>query len=155
MRTHTGETSYSCQQCQKAFAQAYNLKIHIRTHTGEKPLSCSQCPKAFSHPLSLKIHIRSHTGETSFPCNQCSKEFNQRSNLRRQLVLVHLSILCERYYITIMAHIRYDASMTLAGWGKGDQKGVKDVDISGPVTASEKGGARRKKCVCVSRHLEM
>ena len=109
--------------------------IYIRTHTGEKPLSSSQCPKAFLHPLSLKIHIRSHTGETPFPCNQCSKEFNQRSNLMRQLVLVHLSILCERYYITIMAHIRYDASMTLAGWGKWGQKGVKNVDIYNIVSA--------------------
>ena len=57
MRAHTGETTYQCSQCDKAFLENIVHKRHMRTHTGEKPYQCSQCDKAFSANDKLKIAL--------------------------------------------------------------------------------------------------
>ena len=63
MRTHTKETPYQCELCDKAFAQSGNLKTHMRTHTGEKPYQCQLCGKSFNFSGNLTTHMRTHSGE--------------------------------------------------------------------------------------------
>ena len=46
--THTGERSYQCRHCNKAFRLKPRLMCHQIIHTGEKPYQCSQCDKAFN-----------------------------------------------------------------------------------------------------------
>ena len=61
--SHTGETEFACNHCDKAFSQLDNLKRHTISHTGETEFACDQCDKAFSQLDNLKTHKLSHTTE--------------------------------------------------------------------------------------------
>jgi hypothetical protein len=46
----------------------YKMLVHVRTHTNERPHTCNQCNKSFSRAENLKIHLRSHSGEKPYVC---------------------------------------------------------------------------------------
>ena len=49
---------HNCQQCEKAFCRAYQLKRHVaEVHEGLKNYECGTCGKCFSQSSSLKTHI--------------------------------------------------------------------------------------------------
>lgn len=55
------DKKHTCPFCGKAFAQSFNLKLHVNTHTGERPYKCDQCPKSFTQRSNLNVHInKSH-----------------------------------------------------------------------------------------------
>lgn len=55
------DKKHTCPYCGKAFAQSFNLKLHVNTHTGERPYKCDQCPKTFTQRSNLNVHInKSH-----------------------------------------------------------------------------------------------
>ena len=72
MKTHTGEKSSKCNQCDFVCSQAGNLKMHLKTHGGTKPTKCNQCDYASSYASALKTHMRTHNGEKPFICKQCN-----------------------------------------------------------------------------------
>ncbi|CAO2595470.1 Zinc finger protein 322 [Lemmus lemmus] len=41
-KTYTGEKSYRCDMCEKAFIQSSDLISHQRIHHYEKPYKCSK-----------------------------------------------------------------------------------------------------------------
>ena len=43
MKTHKGEKSHKCDQCDYACYQSGNLKKHMKTHNGEKSHKCARC----------------------------------------------------------------------------------------------------------------
>ena len=64
LKTHSGEKSNKCNQCDFASSQAANLRRHLKMHSGEKSANkCNQCDFVTAWPQALKNHLKTHEGE--------------------------------------------------------------------------------------------
>ena len=66
MKAHSGEKTYKCIQCEKAFSHKSTLDTHMMTHTGEKPYQCTPCEKAFPWMSNQNQHMMTHTGKKPY-----------------------------------------------------------------------------------------
>ena len=57
-----GEKPFQCEQCDRRFARASDLKVHMPVHSDDKPFKCDECKKMFTRLSTLKEHTRIHTG---------------------------------------------------------------------------------------------
>ena len=89
MKTHTGEKSNKCIQCDYASSLAGNLRTHMKKHTGEKSNKCSLCDYASSQAGTLKRHMKTHTGQKSNKCNLCDYASSRAGNLRTHMKKTH------------------------------------------------------------------
>ena len=48
------------------------LRSHLKTHRGEKSNQCNQCDYESSCESNFRRHLKIHTGEKSNKCNQCN-----------------------------------------------------------------------------------
>ncbi|KAJ8719916.1 hypothetical protein PYW07_011959 [Mythimna separata] len=85
MRTHTGETPYSCSLCTLRFTQISALQRHQKRHTGEKEHLCTACPKRFCTKTELKTHLLAHSTEKKYSCPLCNVLFKYQSNFRKHV----------------------------------------------------------------------
>ena len=68
-----------------ASSQAGDLMRHLKTHSGEKTNKCNQCDFASARLDVLKIHLKMHSGEKSNKCNQCDYASIQAGDMRRHM----------------------------------------------------------------------
>ena len=85
LKTHSGEKSNKCNQCDFVSSRAGDLKRHLKTHSGEKPNKCNQCDYASSRADSLRTHLVEHSGEKPDKCNQCDFTSSRADVLRTHL----------------------------------------------------------------------
>ena len=58
--------SLQCDQCEKAFYDAYTLKRHVTTvHEGLRPFACPCCSQTFPIKKNLHRHIKTKHAEMS------------------------------------------------------------------------------------------
>ena len=58
LKTHSGEKSDKCHQCDFASSRAGHLRIHLKTHSGEKSNKCNQCNFATAYASILRTHLK-------------------------------------------------------------------------------------------------
>ena len=107
LRTHSGDKSNKCNQCDYATSCVDVLRTHLNTHCGEKQMQpmrlcilsgrpfknaqwrkvkkCNQCDFASSRAGNLRTHLKTHSWEKPNKCNQCDYASSQASNLRTHL----------------------------------------------------------------------
>ncbi|CAF4228563.1 unnamed protein product, partial [Rotaria magnacalcarata] len=56
---------FSCQFCERSFANSSDRKKHQHVHTSDKPYNCrvSGCDKTYTHPSSLRKHMKMHEAQ--------------------------------------------------------------------------------------------
>ena len=64
-KTHFGDKSNQCNQCEYATSRAGDLRKHLKIHSGEKSNKCNQCDYASSRTGDLRKHSKIHSGEKS------------------------------------------------------------------------------------------
>lgn len=75
-RTHSGETPFKCEFCDRSFKQRGHRKLHTQVvHTKEMPYKCDQCDSAFPTRYRYQIHIKRHSGVREHQCAYCEKGF--------------------------------------------------------------------------------
>ncbi|CAH1797406.1 unnamed protein product [Owenia fusiformis] len=82
---HTGVKLYTCERCNKSFAQANGLTSHLRSCMQVRGYLCDHCGAKFNHLGSLKSHRLVHTGEKPHTCSQCGARFSDHRNFRRHM----------------------------------------------------------------------
>jgi uncharacterized Zn-finger protein len=76
-------TQWTCNICNKSFAQNSSYKNHIRTHSDDRPYVCSICSIGFKERYHLKKHaLFKHTTELNETCRVCGKRFKDSTAVR-------------------------------------------------------------------------
>ena len=90
-KIHTGESKVKCKQCDRMFADAKSLQIHVKgIHDKIKDLICNYCGKGYSQQSALVDHIKHrHEGKMRVKCKICNEEFSSSRFLHKHYDQAH------------------------------------------------------------------
>merc|ERR1711963_584142 len=75
---------FYCKFCGKFFDRIGHCLKHERTHTGETPYDCDFCDRKFRQLGNKRRHIKEmHIGDKLYVCDKCGKKFARLDHLRR------------------------------------------------------------------------
>ena len=84
---HPGERD--CQLCHQSFKSTRSLKHHMKTHTGETGWSCSSCSKILTSRAMRDLHLKSYGQEKGHWCRECNKGYTTKQALVAHLKAKH------------------------------------------------------------------
>jgi len=85
-RRHMGVKPYMCDICNKFFTTSSALKCHISDiHEKNGPYKCGYCDKSYYNESALIDHERKHTGLKPFTCETCGKSYDRKSTLNKHV----------------------------------------------------------------------
>ncbi|XP_055314291.1 zinc finger protein 665-like [Sitodiplosis mosellana] len=83
---------FFCEECQRSFRDANNLRKHMRSHKGMRPrFICNICNKAYFTKRCFQIHYDTHnpnknkSSESLSICEFCAKAFPTKQQLEKHL----------------------------------------------------------------------
>ena len=89
MKTHTGETGWSCSHCSKILASRAMRDLHLKSCGQEKGHWCRECSKGYTTKQALVAHLKAKHGPApsveKLTCPTCSKIFNIVKTMREHL----------------------------------------------------------------------
>ncbi|PNF32602.1 hypothetical protein B7P43_G18095 [Cryptotermes secundus] len=111
-RFPAGHCSYRCKLCNKSFANADILRMHVTTHTGNRLHRCVLCSKTFVDEYQFTQHLHLHCEEKTHVCRLCNKCFSnindfrthtrihkqERTYLARKILFRPVSSLCKYHH---------------------------------------------------------
>ena len=79
MKTHTGDTGWSCDWCGKVLASKVMYELHMKSCSQEKGHWCQECNKGYTTKQALVAHLKVKHGPAptveQLICPTCSKVF--------------------------------------------------------------------------------
>ena len=78
-----------CQLCHQSLKSTRSFKHHMKTHTGETGWSCSHCSKILTSRAMSDLHLRSCGQEKGHWCQECSKGYTTKQALVAHLKAKH------------------------------------------------------------------
>ena len=78
-----------CRLCRQGFKSTRSLRHHMKTHTGETGWSCSRCSKILTSRAMSDLHRRSCGQEKGHWCQECSKGYTTKQALVAHLKAKH------------------------------------------------------------------
>ena len=89
MKTHTGDTGWSCDQCGKVLASGAMFDLHQKSCGKEKGHWCQECTKGYSTKQALVAHLKAKHGPPptveQLTCPTCSKVFKLVKTMREHM----------------------------------------------------------------------
>ena len=81
-RTHAEEKPYSCTICKKMFSQnSYVHEQMRRIHNNSERIKCQNCDKYFKSAGQMKQHLKRHFEKIPLPCTICHKVYSDIKSL--------------------------------------------------------------------------
>ena len=89
MKTHTGETGWSCSSCNKILTSRAMQDLHLKLCGQEKGHWCRECNKGYTTKQALVAHLKAKHGPAplveELTCPTCSKIFKVVKTMREHL----------------------------------------------------------------------
>uniref|UniRef100_A0A182KHI1 Protein krueppel n=1 Tax=Anopheles christyi TaxID=43041 RepID=A0A182KHI1_9DIPT len=90
MPVHSKKTkTFSCEHCDKCFAQQDGLRKHLKIHRNIRNYRCEHCEARFCDRSSLRYHLAKHRGVPGFQCELCDRRFYTSSQWKQHHALAH------------------------------------------------------------------
>ncbi|XP_052745582.1 zinc finger protein 808 isoform X2 [Bicyclus anynana] len=90
MRSHAGETSYYCNECNYKAKVKSHLDRHKRCHSNERPYSCKLCNFKSKRSDNLKKHVETHYAvKKPHACSFCDYACVYKKIMQRHMTKAH------------------------------------------------------------------
>ncbi|KAK9886600.1 hypothetical protein WA026_017523 [Henosepilachna vigintioctopunctata] len=108
---------YTCQICQKSYANIDKLNKHQQIHSTVSPFKCEHCKKSFSSKFKLVRHMLIHSDRKPFSCTVCERTFHRKDHLKNHIkvhsptkkVYICEKEHCKKEYTSLLSYKKHSA----------------------------------------------